>query len=333
MTDISTTNAQINNPSDYNGLITIKVRIYPDEEQQVLLAKTFGCVRVAKNTYISNKKTNDNNLREKLTKRYIKTNKASEVNVEELKWDDLKTVKKKEEHLYSGEDARVDLINKKNTWKYRWLNEVNSKVIRQAQRDTEESFNRHYSNPEQFGYPKFKTKHDEQSCRFPLDALQFRTEIYYVDDKKKRKIIPNCIKDNTISFGSKQLKDIPFHCSKKDIEYLNINQEHIHNITLSKTKNGEYYASILIDDVERIQYEKTGQSVGIDLGLTELCIDSDNVHLPKLFEYNERLYTICETRLSDDVISFANISDVFTLYPTNMPRIVVPRYVALSVMR
>ena len=89
MIDISTTNAQINNPSDYNGLMTIKVRIYPDEEQQVLLAKTFGCVRVAKNTYISNKKTNDKNLREKLTKRYVKTNKASEVNVEELKWDDL----------------------------------------------------------------------------------------------------------------------------------------------------------------------------------------------------------------------------------------------------
>lgn len=35
MIDISTTNAQINNPSDYNGLISIKVRIYPNEEQQV----------------------------------------------------------------------------------------------------------------------------------------------------------------------------------------------------------------------------------------------------------------------------------------------------------
>ena len=70
MTDISTTKAQINNPSNYNGLFSIKVRIYPNVEQQTLLAKTFGCVRVAKNTYISNKKNHDKNLRTKLTKRY-----------------------------------------------------------------------------------------------------------------------------------------------------------------------------------------------------------------------------------------------------------------------
>lgn len=155
--------------------------------------------------------------------------------------------------------------------------------------DTQNAFDKHRKNPGQFGYPKFQTKHDIQSCRFPVDALQCTTEKYIepFENKQKIKRINNCINGNLLSFGSKELKDMEIHCSEKDIDFLNRNVQYIHNITVSKTKNGEYYCAILIEDVERFHYEKTGQSIGLDLGLKDMCIDSDDNRFSKLMEYNK----------------------------------------------
>lgn len=128
MIDIDNTNAQINNPAEYDGLICIKARLYPSPEQCNLLNRTFGCVRVAKNMFIRNKREHDAKLIKKLTNRFLKRNKN--VKEEDVTFDDLMSViNKKTEHFYSLKDAQADLLIKKNTKRYCWLNDVNSKVL------------------------------------------------------------------------------------------------------------------------------------------------------------------------------------------------------------
>ena len=47
------------------------------------------------------------------------------------------------------------------------------------------------------------------------------------------------------------------------------------NATVSQEPNGKYYVSLCCTDVEIKQFEKTGNSIGLDLGIKEFCITSD----------------------------------------------------------
>lgn len=116
-------------------LLAYKYRIYPTADQQVLLAKTFGCKRVIYNHYLNEQQT-----------RY----------------------KKKEKHL-SNYDINKDITKLKKTKD--WLTEVDSIALQMAAEDLSVAYETFFKSVTgkrkgpKISAPKFKNKHSRQSYR------------------------------------------------------------------------------------------------------------------------------------------------------------------------
>ena len=98
-----------------------KFRIYPNQQQRLLLAKTFGCVRFVYNYYL-----------DKRIKLY-----------EESK------------QYFGYYDCCKDLTVLKQ--ELEWLKEVDSLALANAQMNLQSAYNNFFSRPE-VGFPKFKSK-------------------------------------------------------------------------------------------------------------------------------------------------------------------------------
>lgn len=144
----------------------------------------------------------------------------------------------------------VELKQKEET---SWLKNVHSKVLQQSLINLEQAYKSFFKNGA--GFPKFKSKKDsKQSCRFPKDAI-------------------SKIRGNRISI-IKPLSNIHFKCSVRDEVQLNKNFDKIKSGTLTRTKTGNYYFSILIDIPVEKQLEKTDNAVGLDVGIKDFIVDS-----------------------------------------------------------
>ena len=110
------------------------------------------------------------------------------------------------------------------------------------------------------GFPKFKSKKDKQSLLFPLETIS-----------KK-----NTFETKHISLV-KTLKNIKFRCSDLYFKRLQVYKDKIRSATLTKTKSGNYFLSILVDipQDELVKFKKTGNQIGIDLGVKDFVITSD----------------------------------------------------------
>lgn len=141
---------------------------------------------------------------------------------------------------------------------YFWLKEQNTKVMHQAIRQMLTAYDRFFKL--HTGYPKFKSKKDIQSALFPIDAIS-KKNIF-----EQRKI--------TLT---KSLKDIKFRCSDLYLARLKRYKDNIRCATISKTKSGKYFLSILLDIPQEVyvKFKKTDKSVGIDLGVKDFVITSD----------------------------------------------------------
>lgn len=133
-----------------------------------------------------------------------------------------------------------------------WLKEAHSKVLQQSLMNLEVAYKNFFKSGS--GFPKFKRKHEKQSCRFPVDAI-------------------SKIKGNRINI-IRPLSDIHFKCSSKDESYLNKHQELIKSGTLTKTKSDNYYFSILIDRPSK-SLPESNKITGIDLGIKDFVVDSN----------------------------------------------------------
>ena len=121
------------------------------------------------------------------------------------------------------------------------------------------------------GFPKFKSKKDKQSALFPYEAISKR----------------NTFETKNISLTT-SLKNIKFRCSDLYLKRLQKYNKDIRSATLSKTKSGIFFLSILVemDDTELKKFGNTNKQVGIDLGVKDFVITSDgevfeNKHLFK----------------------------------------------------
>lgn len=107
-----------------------KYRIYPNQEQQVKLACTFGCVRYVYNWGLALK-----------TKSYALGTKLSCFEtINQMKW-----LKEQEE--------------------YKWLNEVHSQPLQMALRNLDNAYTKFFKKTG--GFPKFKSKKSKQSFQYP----------------------------------------------------------------------------------------------------------------------------------------------------------------------
>ena len=141
---------------------------------------------------------------------------------------------------------------------YVWLKEQNTKVMNQAIRQMDGAYQKFFK--QHHGFPKFKTKKDKQSTLFPYEAISKKNTF---ETKHITLTIP--------------LKDIKFRCSDLYFRRLQKYNKNIRSATLSKTKSGNFFLSILVemDDTELKRFERTNKQVGIDLGVKDFVITSD----------------------------------------------------------
>lgn len=144
--------------------------------------------------------------------------------------------------------------------KYVWLKEQNTKVVKQAIRHMLTAYDRFFKQHN--GFPKFKSKKDKQSILFPFETKHITLV--------------------------KSLKNIKFRCSDLYFKRLQTYKDKIRSATLTKTKSGNYFLSILVDipQYEFIKFKKTDKQIGIDLGVKDFVITSngevfENKHLFK----------------------------------------------------
>ena len=206
-------------------LIGIKIRLYPNKEQEQKINKTLGCYRFVYNHMLALKQEAYNKDKTKL-------------GLCELSKYFHGTLLKDEQ--------------------YAFLKEQNTKVMKQAIRQMLSAYDNFFKQHK--GFPKFKSKKDKQSALFPIDAISRC----------------NTFETRYISL-TKQLNNIKFRCSDLYFSRLQKYNKNIRSATLSKTKSGNYFLSILVEmkDDELKKFEHTDKQVGIDLGVKNFVITSD----------------------------------------------------------
>ena len=206
-------------------LRAIKIRLYPNKEQELKLNQVLGCYRFVYNHMLARKQQIYNESKKSLS-------------VTDLS------------KYFHGELLKDE--------KYVWLKEQNTKVMKQSIRQMLSAYDKFFKQHN--GFPKFKSKKDKQSALFPLEAISKNNKF------TERKI--------TLTHP---LKDIRFRCS--DLYFNRLKQYHdrIRSATLSKTKSGNFFLSILIDipNDEVVKFNQTNECVGIDLGVKDFVITSD----------------------------------------------------------
>lgn len=206
-------------------LRAIKIRLYPNKTQEQTLNKVLGCYRFVYNQMLARKQEAYN------------TGKINLGLCELSKY------------------FHCDLLKRDE---YSWLKEQNTKVMKQAIRQMLSAYNGFFKLGN--GFPKFKSKHDNNSALFPCEAISKS----------------NTFETKHISL-IKSLKNIKFHCSNIYFERLQRYKDNIKSATLSKTKSGKFFLSILVsmNEEEFKQFKHTDNRVGIDLGIKDFVITSD----------------------------------------------------------
>jgi putative transposase len=141
-----------------------------------------------------------------------------------------------------------------------WLKECDKFSLETSLKDLDNSYQNFFrelkkGNSNQ-GFPKFKSK--------KISRLSYRTNC--TNNGSGNNNIE--IKHNKIKLP--KLKWIRFRDGR---DLSNISK--ICNVTISKTKTNKYYASVCVEEVVQ-EKETTGAMIGIDLGLKEYLITSDN---------------------------------------------------------
>lgn len=192
-----------------------KYRIYPNSEQALLIEKHFGCSRFVFNWALA------------LQKRYYAMFGKS----------------------LSRTQIQSQLVKKKKTDKFAWLNEVNSQSLLNALLNVYTAFTNFFKGRAKF--PRFKSK------KIPGRSYQ-------------------CPQHCTVNFEQgiinlPKIKGIKTVFSREFVG-------NIKTVTINKTATGKYYASVLVENTDTLPTPTTVEpnlTVGIDLGINHLLNLSD----------------------------------------------------------
>lgn len=128
-----------------------------------------------------------------------------------------------------------------------WLKEVDSTALQSSLKDLDSAYQKFFK--EHSGYPKFKSK---KTHRYAYKSKCTNSNIRYCD---------KYIKLPKLGMVKTKNKLTP--------------QGRILNATISQEPSGKYYVALCCTDVDIKSLRKTGNSVGIDLGIKEFCITSN----------------------------------------------------------
>jgi putative transposase len=150
-------------------------------------------------------------------------------------------------------DNARSLTELKKQEEYSWLNEINSQSLQDSLKNLETAYKNFFRFKK--GFPKFKSKHNRNSFCVPQ----------FVKLENGKLKIPK-FKEPIDLILSRNFSGIIKQC------------------TISKTTTNEYFVSILVE-TEHKKFEKTGKSIGIDLGLKDFVITSEG------YKYKNNRYT------------------------------------------
>ncbi len=204
-------------------LKAFKYRIYPTKQQQVLLTKTFGCVRVVWNHNVEVFNKYDKNLAEQTQ----------------------------------------SLTSTQLRQQFEWMNEVSAAALQQKEMDFK-AFKKNYfskTRKKKVGRPAFKNRDSRQSYRLPNQKFTLNKNSIRLEKIGKVKLI----QDRAVPDGCKFM-----------------------SVTVSKNACGQFFASVLVE-MEMTQKPKTGQKIGLDIGLKTFLTGNDGftVENPKFFRESQ----------------------------------------------
>ena len=157
---------------------------------------------------------------------------------------------KEDKKIFSYVQCSKDLKNLKSDLD--WLREVDSTALQSSLKDLDSAYQKFFK--EHAGYPKFKSK---KTHKFSYRSKCVNGNIQYCDKH---------IKLPKIGMVKTKNKLVP--------------KGRILNATVSQEPSGKYFVSLCCTDVENEPFDKTGDVVGIDLGIKEFCITSDGEMIP-----------------------------------------------------
>jgi len=155
-------------------------------------------------------------------------------------------------------DNARSLTELKKIEEYSWLKEINSQSLQDSLKNLETAYKNFFRFKK--GFPKFKSKHNKNSFCIPqsvklengkLNVPKFNDPIDLILHRTFNGIIKQC--------------------------------------SISKTSTNEYFVSILVES-EHNKLEKTGKTIGIDLGLKDFVITSEG------YKYKNNRYTKTYTK-------------------------------------
>lgn len=141
---------------------------------------------------------------------------------------------------------------KKLKSEFEWLKDVDSTALQSSLKDLDSAYEKFFK--EHTGYPKFKSK---KTHRFSYKSKCSNGNIKYCD---------KYIKLPKLGMVKTKNKLVP--------------QGRIINATVSQEPSGKYFVSLCCTDVGIKPLKKTGNAVGIDLGIKEFCVTSDGEMIP-----------------------------------------------------
>lgn len=236
-------------------LKAIKVRLYPSKEQSEYINRLCGCYRKVYNVCLERK---------------------------------INAYQENKTNLGLSELGRFFHNELTKSEDYQYLNEHNTKVLKQSIINLLEFYKNFFNGK---GFPIFKSKHDKQSIRFPLESIS-RANNYL---------------DSRITL-TKQLKNLKFECSDSDKKYLSKYRECIKSATLTRTKSDKYFLSILIDNHIQPMDKPLNDTIGIDVGIKTLmvCSNAQTFENLNIRKSNEVQLKRLQRQLSRKVVNSKN---------------------------
>ena len=190
-----------------------KYRIYPNNEQKIQIAKTFGCCRFVYNQTLAYRKE----------------------------------TYEKEKKSVSKTDCS-NFCNRELKKEYGWLKEVDKFALTNAIYNMDSAYRKFFK--EHAGYPKFKSKHESHKSY----TTNFTNGNIAMDFEKGKVKLP-------------KLKTVK---AKLHRGFMG----EIKSATISQVPSGKYFVSVLVE-TEYAEMPHKNKSIGLDLGIKDLCITSD----------------------------------------------------------
>lgn len=161
---------------------------------------------------------------------------------------------------YNASSAALTKLKKQSD--HVWLNEISCVPTQQTLRHLQTAYKNFFEK--RSGYPTFKKKHGKQTAEYTRSAFQWD--------------VPT--KTLTVS----QLGRLKIRFSRSFVSSPT-------TVTITKSPTGRYFVTLVLDETKE-KFTKTGQSVGIDLGINRLATLSDGTHIPNpkyLSRYERKL--------------------------------------------